>query len=81
MPTLRQAIAAGQYVFPHGLFFGGAGPSAIHKLLVQHGGSNNHTCETEAQRTFLSLRRQVADRIHDAIHGFRRANLQTDRIE
>ena len=36
MPTLRQAIAAGQYEFPQGLFFGGAGPSAMHKLLKHH---------------------------------------------
>src|SRR5947209_1233063 len=33
MPALRQAVAAGQYEFPQGLFFGGAGPSRMHQLL------------------------------------------------
>lgn len=30
---LRQAIAGGQYVNPRGLFFGGFGPSPVHRLL------------------------------------------------
>jgi hypothetical protein len=33
MPALRQTVAAGQYEFPRGLFFGGAGPSRTHQLL------------------------------------------------
>ena len=36
MPALWQAVAAGQYEFPQGLFFGGAQPSQMHKLLKQH---------------------------------------------
>ncbi len=33
---VRQAIAGGQYEFPKGLFFGGRGPSATHRLLAEH---------------------------------------------
>jgi len=33
MPALRQAVAAGQYAFPRGLFFGGASPSRGQQLL------------------------------------------------
>jgi hypothetical protein len=33
MPALRQAVAAGQYEFPRGLFFGGTGASRTHELL------------------------------------------------
>lgn len=36
MIPLRHAIAAGQYEFPQGLFFGGTGPSAAHRLLAEH---------------------------------------------
>lgn len=36
MPALRQAVAGGQYDFPRGLFFGGAGPSRTHQLLAQN---------------------------------------------
>lgn len=36
MTPLRTAIAAGQYEFPQGLFFGGAGPSTAHQLLAEH---------------------------------------------
>ncbi len=36
MPALKQAIASGQYEFPRGLFFGGAGPSMTHHLLEKH---------------------------------------------
>jgi hypothetical protein len=36
MPALRQAVAGGQYEFPHGLFFGGAGPSRAHQLLSEN---------------------------------------------
>lgn len=36
MPALRQAVAAGQYDFPRGLFFGGAGPSRTHRLLAEN---------------------------------------------
>jgi hypothetical protein len=36
MPALRQAIAEGQYDYPRGLFFGGAEPSQMHRLLDQH---------------------------------------------
>jgi hypothetical protein len=34
--SLKQAIAAGQYEFPKGLFFGGAGPSQTQLLLAEH---------------------------------------------
>lgn len=33
---LKQAIAAGQYDFPCGLFFGGSGPARIQFLLAEH---------------------------------------------
>ena len=36
MPALRQAIAGGQYDYPRGLFFGGTGPSQMHRLLDLH---------------------------------------------
>ena len=36
MPALRQAIAAGQYEFPRGLFYGGAGPSRLQQILSEH---------------------------------------------
>jgi hypothetical protein len=36
IPALRQAVAAGQYEFPRGLFFGGAGPSRMNQLLGEH---------------------------------------------
>ncbi len=39
MPTLRQAIASGQYEYPKGLFYGGAKPSFAHKLLNKHFGA------------------------------------------
>jgi hypothetical protein len=32
---VRQAIAGGQYEFPRGLFFGGSGPAASHRILVE----------------------------------------------
>lgn len=34
--ALRQAVAAGQYEFPRGLFFGGSGPSRVHQLLADN---------------------------------------------
>ncbi len=34
MPALQQAVAGGQYRYPQGLFFGGAGPSRTHQLLA-----------------------------------------------
>jgi hypothetical protein len=36
MPALRQAVAGGQYSYPRGLFFGGAGPSRMQQLLGEH---------------------------------------------
>lgn len=36
MRTLKQSIAAGQYEFPRGLFFGGANPSQTQLLLAEH---------------------------------------------
>ena len=36
LPTLRQAIAGGQYSFPRGLFYGGAAPSQMQQILQQH---------------------------------------------
>lgn len=36
MPALRQAVAGGQYSYPRGLFFGGAGPSRMQQLLREH---------------------------------------------
>lgn len=35
-PALKQAIAAGQYEFPQGLFYGGAGPSRTNQLLTEN---------------------------------------------
>jgi len=36
MPQLKQAVAGGQYDFPRGLFFGGAGPSPTYRILGEH---------------------------------------------
>jgi hypothetical protein len=36
LPALRAALAGGQYDYPHGLFFGGAGPSTSRRLLEAH---------------------------------------------
>ena len=38
MPALQQAVAAGQYEFARGLFFGGRGPSRISRVLGEHVG-------------------------------------------
>lgn len=35
-PAIKDAVASGQYVSPHGLFYGGAGRSATHRLLAHH---------------------------------------------
>lgn len=38
-PTaLKQAVASGQYDYPQGLFFGGAGPTQTHSILESHVG-------------------------------------------
>jgi hypothetical protein len=34
MPTLKAAVASGQYDFPRGLFFGGRGPSELRAILA-----------------------------------------------
>ena len=36
MPALQQAVAGGQYGYPRGLFFGGAGPSRTQQLLGEN---------------------------------------------
>lgn len=36
IPAIRQAIAEGQYSYPRGLFYGGAGPSRTQQLLSAH---------------------------------------------
>ena len=36
IPMLRQVVAAGQYEFPRGLFFGGTGPTRTHQALDQN---------------------------------------------
>ncbi len=36
IPALRQAVAAGQYDYPRGLFFGGNGPSRTQQLLKEN---------------------------------------------
>jgi hypothetical protein len=36
LPALQQAIAAGQYDYPRGLFFGGSGPSEVQRLMAAH---------------------------------------------
>jgi len=36
LPKLKQAIAAGQYDHPKGIFFGGSGPSESHRILAAH---------------------------------------------
>lgn len=33
MPALKQAVAGGQYDYPLGLFYGGSGPSELHRAL------------------------------------------------
>lgn len=33
LPALKNAVAGGQYAFPRGLFYGGAGPVETHRLL------------------------------------------------
>lgn len=35
LPALKEAVAVGQYDYPHGLIYGGAGPSEIHLALRQ----------------------------------------------
>ncbi len=35
-PALQDAVVAGQYDFPAGLFFGGSGPSRTRRILQQH---------------------------------------------
>ncbi len=35
-PALKDAVVAGQYDFPAGLFFGGSGPSRTRRILEQH---------------------------------------------
>lgn len=34
LPALKDAVAGGQYDFPKGLFYGGAGPTATHRILA-----------------------------------------------
>jgi hypothetical protein len=46
MPRLRQVVASGQYEFPQGSFFGGAGRPRTHQILAENfkrwlGGSRN----------------------------------------
>lgn len=36
MPALKQSVAAGQYDYPRGLFYGGAGPSRTMRILQEH---------------------------------------------
>lgn len=36
MPALKNAVAGGQYEFPKGLFYGGSGPTATHRLVATH---------------------------------------------
>ena len=36
LPTLKTAVAGGQYRFPQGLFFGGHGPTASTRVIRQH---------------------------------------------
>lgn len=36
LPALREVVAGGQYEFPHGLFFGGSGPTHTYRLLDAH---------------------------------------------
>ena len=35
LPTLKQALVTGQYEFPNGLFYGGAEPSATHRVVAE----------------------------------------------
>ena len=35
MPTIKQAVAGGQYAFAKGLFFGGNGPGTVHQMLAE----------------------------------------------
>jgi hypothetical protein len=36
MPRFKQAVAAGQYDYPEGLFYGGEAPSRAHRILAEH---------------------------------------------
>jgi hypothetical protein len=36
MPALKQAVAAGQYEFPQGLFYGGSEPSCTNEIVSEH---------------------------------------------
>ena len=36
MPALKQAVASGQYDYPHGLFYGGDRPSRLNEILSTH---------------------------------------------
>jgi hypothetical protein len=36
MQPLKEAVAGGQYEYPHGLFFGGKGPSAAMRIVQHH---------------------------------------------
>lgn len=36
LPAFKQAVASGQYEFPHGLFFGGKGPCRSQQLLLEN---------------------------------------------
>lgn len=36
MPRLKQTVAAGQYDFPKGLFYGGAAPSSAYRVVAAH---------------------------------------------
>ena len=36
MPALKQALASGQYDYPQGLFYGGAGPAPTNSILSAH---------------------------------------------
>lgn len=36
MPVLKQAVASGQYDYPHGLFYGGSQPSRMSEILGEH---------------------------------------------
>jgi Protein of unknown function (DUF2817) len=36
LPALKQALVAGQYDYPQGIFFGGNGPTATHRALRDH---------------------------------------------
>ncbi|MEP6962099.1 MAG: DUF2817 domain-containing protein [Acidobacteriota bacterium] len=70
LPTVKQAMAGGQYRYPKGLFFGGRGPEAGPKKLREY---------LAAQ--FASTRRIVGIDVHTGLGRFGKDQMLVDRAE